>query len=228
MPESRPGGTENTAIVGSIEVERVDQTLAALAWQNFLKRLSQGVSEFDARAMLVQQLAQESTEAAVKRPRVDPHKIPLLDSDVGRSVAELQEYLVDKLRPQNSYLVLTPWEGLDNQRVAEVATMRWKPSDEVRHREGMAELSNLEGENIKLYYGLLELINRGLSDDDKRERLEACQEQINETVMAVRQSRTLSITDPDYFVKASMVLRAANRRLVQIKGVVEKILQERP
>lgn len=227
MSESRTRGFEASEN-SPIEVERIDPTLAALGWQNFLKVLSQGISEFDARATLLRRLELESTEAALKKPRVDAQTTALLDSDVERSVSELKAYLANTLRPQNSYLVVTPSQGLNNQRVAEVTDLQWRQLSDAERNDSMAELNSLEAENIRLYYELRGLIEYGLSDDDKRQRLEACQEQMNETVVTVRETNNLSKTDPNQLAKACLVLRAANERLTQIKMVVDKILKERP
>ena len=89
----------------------MDSNLAALAWENFLKRIDNGEPEGKARAILSEELELFSKEAG-KNPNISTL---LLDNNAPESVAELKKYLVGKLLPRESHFVKTDLPHLDKE-----------------------------------------------------------------------------------------------------------------
>lgn len=74
-------------------VDRIDSKLAALAWENYLKRRAGDMTEDDARKSLLEELRGRLANPAAK-PRSE--NIALLDVDAAASMEELKQYLSGK------------------------------------------------------------------------------------------------------------------------------------
>lgn len=168
-------------------LERIQPAIAALHWHNFLKRLSNEVPETEARELLIKYLMQDSGAVAVPL-----EQIPLLDADVELSVAELKQYLVHRLRPQNSFLVRSGARP-DKQRLPEVDDLRW--DDIPDSRDIRALVTRLETEQarwreqVDRLLGLLESDGDSAEANQLRDRFEAVKD-------AVLHLHRLDRTDP--------------------------------
>ncbi|MEK7508868.1 MAG: hypothetical protein AAB568_03390 [Patescibacteria group bacterium] len=89
----------------------MDPNLAALAWENFLKRIDNGEPEGKARTLLSEELELFSKEAG-KNPNISAL---LLDNNAQESASELKKYLVGKLLPRESRFVKKDLPHLDKE-----------------------------------------------------------------------------------------------------------------
>lgn len=79
------------------QIDEMDPKLAALAWENFLKRLASGIPEHEARSILKEELQDYQI-----RGKARSSNVPLLDSQVEISRSELIQYLERRLAPEQS------------------------------------------------------------------------------------------------------------------------------
>lgn len=198
-----------------LALQRIQPAVGALHWQNFLKRLSNGTSEAEARALLVKHLILDSDVVEVP---VD--QLPLLDKDVDLSVAELDQYLKNRLKPQHSYLVRTGARP-DKQRLPEVADLHWDDIPNPHDYEGqIADLetkqAQLQEEVFKLLV-LAELYGDNAEINNLRDRFDAVKQ-------AVFHLHRLDRNDPQWLTHQQNGLEKVIIELRSIRNALSKYL----
>jgi hypothetical protein len=192
-----PASEDRSEALKPDEIDAINPQLVALAWENYLKRKSNAISESKAREMLFEELVGAK---AIGSPR--SKNLPLLDGDTEASVTELKRYLAGYLDASRSRFATDL--SIDPKSIANA----------------------LENEKIKsAIYAYNVAVNRWheLKSELKRPFTDRENQEITDLILSASKALEIARSNPedpaiyaDSFVKAAEAHRRANELLEKI------------
>jgi len=126
-PSEKENGNEH--IIAPEQIRKISPLLAALAWENYLKRLANETSRDEAIVMLIDDLLEYRSEE-----KADV-RVPFLDGNPNLSAEELVHYVEGRLVPSESRFARTIFPSLQEIKSGFTEAEKWSATREFHEIE---------------------------------------------------------------------------------------------